>query len=263
MEITWDAPGERTFETGVSNGVLYLEDGRGVPWNGLTAVDESAPDATTQYHLDGIKYLDAPTIDDFEAKVSAFTYPDEFLEYDGVISLENGITLEGQPNKLFGLSWRTRVGNDLLGVDFGYKLHLAYHLTAQIDTKSYVTKSANSDLLPLSWVVKGLPETLSGYRPTAHVIFDSTRTNRFFMQSVEAVLYGSELSDPRLPSLEELRTFALEWELFTVVDNGDGTWSLTGPDELIEMLGPDLFQVSEINATYLDESTYTITTSES
>lgn len=262
-QITWAKVGERHYEAGVDRGVLYLSDGSGVPWNGLTSVAEEFGETSTPFYLDGVKYLDVPSIEDYTATISAITYPDEFMEYDGVASLGGGLYATDQQSKRFGLSYRTLVGNDVDGLDHGYKIHLVYNLTAEVDTRSYATLTNSTEPMDFAWKVTAVPEPLSEYRPTAHVILDTTRLNHFLVSVLEGILYGDAENNPRLPSLTELRDFVMGWDLFTVTDNGDGTYSITGPDELITMNDATTFTITEISATYLDADTYTVTTTES
>lgn len=260
--LEWDKTSERLYEDGLDRGVLYPSSGPGVCWNGLTAVDENLSETSTPFFLDGLKYLDVPSIEDYEAKLSAITYPDEFLEYDGVMLLDNGAYVDNQGSKQFGLSYRTLVGNDTQKTDFGYKIHLVYNLTAQIDAKSYTTQSSSVALTPMAWTIFAVPEYLPGYRPTAHIIFDTTKLNEFLVAELEKILYGTATDEPRLPSLTEIQEFVIGWDLFKVTDHGDGTWSIEGPDELITMLDFETFQIDEVDVTYLDTNTYTITTTE-
>ena len=262
-QLVWGKIGERAYETGVDRGVLYLSDGTGVPWNGLTSVEENFGESTTPFYLDGVKYVDVPNIEDYEATISALTYPDEFLEYDGVASLGGGLYASDQQSKRFGLSYRTLVGDDAVGLDKGYKIHLVYNLTAEISDRSFNTLTEQTAPMEFSWNVTAVPQYLSEYRPTAHVILDTTRLNHFLVSVLEGILYGDSANNPRLPSLTELRDFVMGWDLFTVTDNGDGTWTATGPDELIVMNDPTTFTISEISSTFLDADTYTITTTES
>jgi hypothetical protein len=191
-KLIWDRIGERLFEVGVDRGVLYLSDSSGVSWNGLTSVDEDTGDDTSNpVYFDGIKYLDVPLIGDYSATINAFTYPDEFLEFEGITELGEGLYVDGQDSKLFGLSYRTLVGNDLEGIDYGYKIHLVFNLTAIPDSVSYETVSESPNPIQFSWKITGIPEEAPGYRPTAHVIFDSRFLNESMLMGIEAILYGA------------------------------------------------------------------------
>lgn len=207
-KLLWDQAGERLYEAGLDRGVLYLSTGTGVAWSGLTSVDEDmSGDSSSPAYFDGVKYLDVPSTGDYEATLNAFTYPDEFLDYEGIASLGNGLFVDSQDTKLFGLSYRTLVGNDLDGTDHGYKIHLVYNLTAVPSSQSHETLNEAIDPLLFSWKIAGVPQDAPGYRPTAHVIFDSRYLNAEMFEALEALLYGDADDDPTLPSISELLDF--------------------------------------------------------
>lgn len=262
VQLEWDKIDERRFETGIDRGVLYLEDGRGVSWSGFTSVDENVAETTSPFFLDGVKYLDVPTISDYEATLKAFTYPDEFLEYEGMLSLGGGLYADDQPPKQFSLSYRTLVGDGLRGIEFGYRTHLVWNLIASIDAKSFTTNTNIQNLSDFTWKVSSLPETIPGYRPTAHAYIDSTKIDPFLLADLEAILYGTDEVEARLPSLSELNDFLADWTLFVVTDNGDGTFTIEGPDELMDVDEDGLFEIREINATHITPNAYTIPTTE-
>lgn len=191
--ITWDQPDERTYESGVDRGVLYPPDVSGVPWNGLTSVegDESSGDVSS-YYFDGSKYLDTRSPSDFSATLKAMTYPDEFLEFDGVSEISSGgLFFDSQPvTKTFGLSYRTRIGDALSG-NAGYKIHLAYNLTAKSDNKAFATIGGSASASDFSWTITGVPEVLGGIRPTAHVFLDSRKLDPDLLAGIEDILYGN------------------------------------------------------------------------
>lgn len=260
-QIVWDQVGQRYFETGVDRGVLYLPDGSGVVWNGLTGVEEDlADEISSPIFIDGVKYYDYQSIPDYKATLRAFTYPDEFQQFEGIQSIGTGLFAGEQPIQTFGLSYRTRVGNDLDGVDHGYRIHLVYNLVAVPSTHSYATIDATEAASEFSWTISGVPEELEGYRPTAHVILDTRYLPPYLVESIEGTLYGDSNSDPYLPPLSELAPMILDWALITITDNGNGTWTAEGPDDLITMLESTIFQITEATATYLDADTYTIET---
>ena len=151
-KITWDGIGERYYENGVSQGVFYGVDSHGVPWNGLSSVEQSTVDTVDPLYFDGFKYADLVTLGDFEGTLKAFTYPDEFLNYEGVWEAETGFFMTGQPKTRFGLSWRTEVNNDL-GSQIGYKIHLLYNLLAIPANKTYETLSLETEPIDLEWAL--------------------------------------------------------------------------------------------------------------
>jgi hypothetical protein len=264
--IEWNKTGERLFEAGVDRGVLYLPDGsggfsNGVPWNGLTSVDEDRSSAgSSPYYIDGIKYIDLPSASDYAATLKAFTYPDEFLPFDGIGEVVNGMLLDNQVPKTFGLSYRTMIGNDVESTNFAYQLHILYNLTATPTNKTYATVGATPDPMEFSWAIAaGAPQVLSGFRPTAHAIFDSRKLNYHLMGDIENLLYGTSDAPPHLPPISDLLSMIENWWLYKVTDNGDGTWMVTTPYEGIIHVGDDgYFEIDEINAIYEDSVTYDI-----
>lgn len=263
-KLLWDQVGNRFFETGVDRGVLYLPGGSVVPWNGLTAIEEDfGGDKSSPYFLDGIKYLDTQESGDFSATIKALTYPDEFLEYDGVYSIGNGIFADDQPQKQFNLSYRTLIGNDISGTDLGYKIHLVYNLYAVQNQDSFQSLNNRTSAMEFSWKVYSTPESAAGYVPTSHVVIDSTRVNPFMLEDLEAILYGTATTNPRMPSLSELVSIVINWALISITDNGDGTWTATTTrNGYITMLDATTFQITQVDATYVDVNTYNISSTD-
>lgn len=211
-KLTWDGVGERFYETGVDRGVFYESDGSAVPWNGLTSVQEDfGGDSTTPHYLDGIKFNDSQTTGDFVATIKAITYPDEFLEYEGISETDTGLYVDGQPHKTFGLSYRSLIGNDVFGLDLGYKIHILYSLVAIPDIPTYLTIGDRSSAAEFSWKLLGTPQLVPNYRPTAHVIADSRYFDPTSLVALENVLYGDETNDAYLPELSNLVDFAVNW----------------------------------------------------
>lgn len=210
--LIWDQIGERRYETGVDRGVLYLPDASGnyntgVAWNGLTTVNEtpSGAAATPQF-ADNIKYLNLVAREEFGATVDAFTYPDEFALCDGTVEPEPGLHIGQQSRKLFGMCYRTLLGNDVDGTDHGYKLHLVYGALAAPSSKSYGTVNDTPAAIAFSWAVTTTPVTVTGYKPTALVTIDSTKVDPAALAALEAILYGTMADDPRLPLPDEVIT---------------------------------------------------------
>lgn len=209
-KIVWDEVGERFYETGVKNGVLYPQDStgtypKGVPWNGLTAVNEnpSGADANDIYADDDL-YLTLRGKEIFGATIEAYTYPDEFGVCDGSAELAQGITIGQQTRKAFGLSYRTSIGNDVDGVDHGYKLHLIYGATASPSSKNYQTINDNPEAMTLSWEIKTTPIKVTGHKPTACLTIDSTKVAQGVMKKIEDKLYGTETGEATLPTPDEI-----------------------------------------------------------
>lgn len=210
-KLVWDNTGERFYETGVKQGVLYpiQIDGKyskGVAWNGLTAVTESPSGAeATALYADDIKYLSLMSTEEFGATIEAYTYPDEFAECDGSATLVDGVMLGQQKRKTFGLCYRTTIGNDIDGNDHGYKLHLIYGALASPSEKAYATINDSPEAITFSWEVTTTPVSVEGFKPTACVTIDSTKVESAQLTKLENILYGSE-EDARLPLPDEIKT---------------------------------------------------------
>lgn len=210
-KLTWDASGERLYETGVKQGVLYVMDnnvyGNGVAWNGLTAITESPSGAeSTPLYADDIKYLDLRSTEEFGATIEAYTYPDEFAACDGSASLADGVSIGQQARKMFGLCYRTTVGNDTDGTDHGYKLHLIYGATASPSEKAYETINDSPEAITFSWEITTTPVSVTGFKPTASITIDSTKADPTCLAALEEKLYGGESTGPTLPLPDEVKT---------------------------------------------------------
>lgn len=202
--LEWDKVGERRFETGVDRGVLFPHGGVAVPWNGLTSVSESRGREVKSYYIDGVKYLDHVVPGSFTGKIQAYTYPDELDQLMGNSEFVPGVMAHDQRTTAFDLAYRTKVGDDLQGLDAGYKVHILYNLVAAVGDVTYNTVGQNVDPQVFEWVLSGTPPTMFGIRPTAHLSLDSRRIDPALLASIEAFLYGTEVADPALPSLVEL-----------------------------------------------------------
>jgi hypothetical protein len=200
-EITWDEVGERTYETGVDHGVLYIPGvtgsyDTGVAWNGLTTVTESPSGAeSNKQYADNLVYLNLISAEEFGATIEAFTYPDEFGQFDGSAQPEPGVYIGQQSRKSFGLSYRTLYGNDLEGTDYGYKLHLVYGCQAAPSEKAYATVNDSPEALAFSWELTTTPVAVGTigavtYKPTALLVVDSTKVDPEGLEALEDQLYG-------------------------------------------------------------------------
>ena len=209
-KLVWDQSGQKFFETGVSNGVLYVSDGqggylKGVAWNGLTSVAENPSGAESNpVYADNIKYLNIISAEEFGATIEAYTYPDEFMECDGSAQVVAGVNIGQQARKSFGISYRTRIGNDVAGDNLGYKIHVIYNCQASPSGKTYSTVNESPEAITFSWEVTTTPVPVEGFRPTATVVFDSTKLDAEKMTAVENALYGTVNEESKLPSIEEL-----------------------------------------------------------
>ena len=211
-KLTWDETGKRLYETGVRMGVLYPQNAsglypKGVAWNGLTAVTESPSGAeATALYADDIKYLSLLSTEEFGATVEAYTYPDEFAECDGSAELAPGVVIGQQKRKAFGMSYRTVVGNDVDGNDYGYKLHLIYGAMAAPSEKGYATINDSPEAITFSWEISTTPVSVDGFKPTASITIDSTKVEAEKLAALEKILYGDAETDARLPLPNEVAT---------------------------------------------------------
>ena len=202
--LIWDEVGQRFFETGVKNGVLYVQDNdgsykNGVVWNGLTAVTESPSGAEeTPLYADDVKYLTLRSAEQFGATIEAYTYPEEFEQCDGSAQIANGVTIGQQARRAFGLCYRTSVGNDIQGQNFSYKLHLIYGCTVAPSEKSYSTINDNPEAITFSWELSTVPVPVDGFSPTASLVIDASKVDEGKMQQLEDALFGDESNEAKL-----------------------------------------------------------------
>lgn len=256
--LVWDEVGERFYHTGVDRGVLYLHDGTAVPWNGLTGVDEESSSEVKSYFLEGVKFLENLIPGEFQGKLTAFTYPEEFDLVNGVSPIAPGFDLYDQPAKSFNLSYRTRIGS-ALDQELGYKIHILYNIVANPDGHSYKTMEDEVDPVEFGWNLSGIPVRLEGFRPTVHISIDSTKTPPDVMKVMEDQLYGTATLEPRLLTISEIAGYYGHLGALYIVDHGDGSWSaVDGSDNYITMLDDTTFQIDNADATYLDPETYEI-----
>lgn len=209
-KIVWDETGKRLYETGVSQGVLYVQNDTGtydsgVAWNGLTAVNESPSGAEpTPLYADDIKYLELTSAEEFGASVEAYTYPEEFEQCDGSAEIAKGVTIGQQPRKAFGLCYKTVLGNDVKSNDYGYKLHLIYGAKAAPSEKAYQTINDSPEAITFSWEVTTTPVKVEEFKPTACLTINSTKVDAAKLAEIEAKLYGTESEEPTLLMPDEI-----------------------------------------------------------
>ena len=222
-KIVWDKSSERLYETGVKNGVLYVQGTggtytKGVAWNGLASVTESPSGAEpTPLYADDIKYLNLLSTEEFGATIEAYTYPDEFAECDGSKSLAAGVYIGQQARKAFGMCYKTTLGNDTEGNDHGYKLHIIYGALAAPSEKAYETINDSPEAITFSWEISTTPVNVKGSKPTATIVIDSTKANPEKLAALEVILFGADApngegtgTDPRLPLPDEIATLMAE-----------------------------------------------------
>ena len=210
--LVWDQTGQKTYETGVKQGVLYPqgEDGaypKGYAWNGLTGVTESPSGAESNpLYADDIKYLNLISAEEFGATIEAYTYPDEFAECDGSAEIAPGVTIGQQARKTFGMAYKTTFGNDVDGNEHGYKLHLIYGALATPSEKAYATINDSPEAITFSWEVTTTPVAVEGFKPTASLTIDSTKVDKDKLTALEDILYGKDSVEARLPLPNEVAT---------------------------------------------------------
>lgn len=208
--LVWDNVGERYYETGVKNCALYLQESdgsypKGVAWNGISAINESPSGAeASPIYADDTKYLNLISNEEFGASIEAYTYPDEFAECDGSAEIATGISIGQQPRKAFGLCYKTTLGNDIAGNEYGYKLHIIYGCKAAPSEKAYATINDSPEAITFSWEISTTPVNVAGHKPTANITIDSTKVDKEKLAALEAVLFGSESAEARLPLPDEI-----------------------------------------------------------
>lgn len=211
-KLVFDAVGKKVYEAGVDQGVLYVMGsegtyGTGVPWNGLTQVTESPSGAeATPLYAGNNKYLNLYSAEEFGATIEAYTYPDEFEACDGSAEIATGVTVGQQSRTAFGLSYRTKLGNDTLSDQYGYKIHIIYGAMAAPSEKAYQTINDSPEAITFSWELTTTPVSVDGLKPTASIVINSTKLDAAKLQSLEDILYGTDLEDPRLPLPSEIAT---------------------------------------------------------
>lgn len=202
--IVWDQVGDKAFEGGADRGVLYFPDGGGVAWNGLISVTTSVKTTVEPVYVDGVLVSQALTVGDFVGVLKAYTYPDEFLEYEGLLEEELGVYLTGQGPKSFHLAYRTQIGNDIEGTEAAYKIHILWNLIAVPTDRVYETLSASPNAIEFEWDLTATPEVALNVRPTAYLIVDSRKITSGVLTNLEELLYGTASTSPTLPSLQTL-----------------------------------------------------------
>jgi hypothetical protein len=257
--LTWGDAGSRHYETGVDRGVLYVGTQPGVAWIGLTSIDENPNGGENRsYYLDGVKYLQTSGPEEFAATLNAFTYPDEFAVCDGSVNIRPGLSLGEQKRKHFGLSYRTKIGNDLKD-EAGYKIHIIYNALAEPSQRSYSSVGDSPEPLTFSWTISTRPPAMGGYKRSAHVVIDSRTTPPGTLKAVEDILYGDDTHSPKIPTLDELvEIYDTPDFSLTVTANPDGTYSISGPDSVVQALTSTTYQIIWSTVVPVGEETYSV-----
>lgn len=212
-KIEWDKTGEHKYETGVDHAVLYIRDksgayANGYAWNGVTSISESPSGAeSSAQYADNMKYLNLISAEEFGATIEAFTYPDEFAQCNGEVEVAPGVNIGQQKRSTFGLSYRTKTGDDVNGQDKFYKLHLVYGCTASPSERAYATINESPEAMSFSWELNTNPEPVKGHndmKPTSLITIDSREVDKAKLTRIEEVLYGTDEVEPRLPLPDEI-----------------------------------------------------------
>jgi len=257
--LTWDALGNRNFETGVDRGVLYPTDQPGVAWQGLISVSENVAGGEAKgFYLDGEKFLNLATPEEFEATIRALYRPDEFAILDGNAQPFPGLSVTRQRRQSFGFSFRTILGNDAEGIDYGYKIHLVYNALAAPSAHAHITLNDSANPEEFNWDITATPPVVPGYKNTAHLIIDSTQTLPLVLSNIEDVLYGTETEAPRLLTPAEVLLYFDAGDGIVVTDNGDGTFTVFGFGDSVIMLDDTTFQITSPTAVFIDSDSYTV-----
>lgn len=258
--LVWDEVGERIYETGVDRGVLYLHDGTVAVWNGLISVEESPSAELKSFFLDGVKYLENLSPSDYIGKLKAYTYPEEFDLVNGIAHVSPGLNYYDQPPKSFNLSYRTRVGNDIENENYGYKIHILYNVLADPDTIAFTTvQESGVQPIEFGWTLTGTPPRIKKHRPTVHISIDSRETPPEVFKLIESQLYGTKRTAPSLPPITEINEYFGYLGALLIIDLGDGSWmAIDESNNYINMLNATTFEIEDADATYLDPTTYTI-----
>jgi|LakMenE18May11ns_1017448.scaffolds.fasta_scaffold9954828_4 hypothetical protein len=256
-KITWDAVGDRYYESGLDNGVLYLPDGSAVPWNGLTSINESLDRSAEAVFLDGSKINDVVKLGTFTATLSAVTYPNELDEINGAEELRSGVHLNEQPQKTFALCYRTKIGNDFEGSEAGYKIHIVYNITAIPSEKTYATASDDPSLVEFEWELFTTPEHIEGYRPSAYMVINTAELDPWLLEEIEAILYGTNYANASLLSMNDLVSYINNWFRIKITDNGNGTWTAeTKYPGFIIFVEEGEFLIKDANAIFTEDDVY-------
>ena len=256
-KLIWGDVGRRFYEAGVDRGVLFI-DSFGYPWNGLTAVSEAPSGGTpTPLYLDGIKYLNLTSAEEYEATINAISSPPEFNVCDGSSTLYMGLSITQQPRKSFSFSYRTKLGNDVDGLDHGYKIHLVYNAMAAPSSQNNASLSATAAPVIFSWKVTTIPVISMGYKPSAHYVIDTSKVPAELIIAIEDILYGTGASPARLPVPEELFALFEPYGPLVIKSLPNGAYSATGHQVLIAT--PASFTIDDSAVMDNGDGSFTIT----
>lgn len=255
-KLTWGKGGERLYEAGVDRGVFYPPLGPGIVWNGLIAVRESTENKESLIvYIDGQRKTTEISLGTFAAELEAYTYPPEFEDYDGLSKWD----LTAQTRPPFNFSYRTLIGDDQVGISKGYKIHLVYNALTSPVEQIHETLNPTVSIENFKWNLSTIPVEIPGYRPSSHFVVDSTKVYPETLTLIEDMLYGTDLTDSHFPTIEELLEIFESTAIFKVTDNGDGTATIEGPDDIVFMVD-EIEQIAQFgpwpSVVELSEDTY-------
>lgn len=258
-KLIWDVAGTRFYEAGVDRGVLYVGASPGVSWSGLVSVEENSNGGDAKpYYIDGVKYLNISSAEEFQATITAYTYPDLFAQCDGTAVVRPGLFASQQRRKEFGFSYRTKVGNDINGPDHAYRIHLVYNALAAPSQRTNQSLSDSPETSNFSWLLTTRPPALAGLKRSAHLVIDSRYIHPITLGALEDIIYGTDMEYARLPDYAELLTiFDTPVEL-VVTDNDDGTYTITGPDSAVTDITSGLYDITGPTVVPVDADSYSI-----
>lgn len=257
--LAWDNLEDRTYENGLDRGVIYLQDGTAIPWNGLTEVSEKNSAESSPIYFDGRKINNLVSLGDFAASVKAITYPDELIELEGMGYLRNGAWLGEQQPQLFNLCYRSKVGN-AVDNEAGYKIHIIYNAMAIPNDKVRESTGKDPNLSEFAWTLETIPEEIEGFRPTSHFVIDSREFDPWLLEDIEEKLYGGPFAVPSLPTLPELIDYIKDWYRWKVTDLGDGTYKLeSGRGDALIFSGTNLEIFTALGVYIIDHGDGTFT----
>lgn len=251
-QLTWDTIGERFYELGVDRGVLFV-DNVGYPWSGLVSVDESPTGGDAQaFYIDGEKYLNRSAREEFEATINAYYSPEQFDQCDGLLAPAPGLFATAQRRKPFALSYRTKIGNDVVGQDFAYKIHLIYNALVAPSKRTRSSIGDKVDVPVLSWPITTKPVAVPGMLRTSHFIVDSTEAGPSALSTLEDRIYGTESTTSSLPTVQDLIDIFSFSEEFVVTDLTGGSWSIDGSVQDVTPIGGGLYQITHDTVVPID-----------
>ena len=256
-KLEWNRPEDQTFEAGLDRGVIYVEDGPAVAWNGLTNIDDDGSSNVKEFYVDGIKFLATVSPRDWKGKLTAYTYPNEFGGLIGIAELGDGLYVDSQAPGRFGLSYRTMVTTPAVDKKQHYKIHLIYKVMASLDGFANETWTGSTDPTEFEFELSAVPIKIPGHRPSAHIILDTRKLDEVTIASLEDIIYGTDTQEAAMPTIEQLIDLMAFGDRVVVVDNGDGTWTATGSNLNVRLLdNQGHFQIDNVAAEYLTPEIY-------